>query len=121
MKHPIQPLELDDQKTMRFKANKIVLYLLDKGPFDMNDIAEKDFPREDREQFAQLIGYSLGGFADLGYVRDTTYEAAEGVAEGSSEDQARISTLEAKLAVVRKGMLEIVPELFRIHPDDLKS
>lgn len=32
---------------------------------------------EDREQFAQLIGYSLSGFADLSYVSNKTYNAAD--------------------------------------------
>lgn len=44
---------------VRFKANAIVRHLLDAGPFDMNQLAMMKFPREDREQFAELIGYSL--------------------------------------------------------------
>jgi len=80
-KHPIQPLSKDSGGTIRFKSNAIVGYLLDNGPFDMNALAKMDFTREDREQFAQLIGYSLCGFGDLSYVRDSTYEAAERMAK----------------------------------------
>lgn len=75
-KHPIQPLALDEHGVLRFKQNKIVRYLLDNGGIDLNQIARLDFPDEDREQFAQLTGYSLSGFADLGYVSDETYDAA---------------------------------------------
>lgn len=68
MRHPIQPLQLDDKGVLRFKKNAIVEHLLDNGGIDMNDLARKDFCREDREQFAQLVGYSLSGYADLWYV-----------------------------------------------------
>lgn len=60
-KHPIQPLEDDGKGVIRFKANAIVTFLLNEGGFDMNDLAVKDFSREDGEQFAQLIGYHYGG------------------------------------------------------------
>lgn len=74
--HPIQPLIRDAESTVRFKENKIVRFLLDAGPFDMNQLAVMNFSREDREQFAQLIGYSLSGFGELSYVRDSTYRRA---------------------------------------------
>ena len=75
--HPIQPLYKDDSGVVRFKENAIVSFLLDNGPFDMNALAVSQFSNEDREQFAQLIGYSLCGFGDLDYVSDETYERAE--------------------------------------------
>ena len=75
--HPIQPLYKDPSGIVRFKDNAIVLFLLDNGPFDMNALAIRAFSNEDREQFAQLIGYSLCGFGDLDYVSDETYERAE--------------------------------------------
>ena len=77
MKHPIQPLSLDPHNVVRFKPNAIVRYLLDAGPFDMNNLALLPFTDDDRGQFAQLIGYSLSGFGELDYVSDATYEAAE--------------------------------------------
>jgi hypothetical protein len=75
-KHPLQPLVKDEYGVVRFKPNKIVRYLLDNGGIDLNWLATIDFSREDREQFAQLIGYSLSGFSELSYVRDKTYIAA---------------------------------------------
>ena len=80
-KHPVQPLVTDSEGVLRFKANAIVRYLLDNGPFNLNDLALLPFSDEDREQFAQLIGYSLSGFGDLSYVSDETYERAESQVE----------------------------------------
>ena len=64
----IQPVVMLDDGTPRFQSNRICQYLLDAGPFNMNDVAM--FPgisQEEREQFAQLIGYSVGGFEELHY------------------------------------------------------
>jgi hypothetical protein len=73
----MQPL-VDVNGVMRFKANAIVSHLLQTHPTcDMNKLASMDFTDEDRMQFAQLIGYSVGGYADLSYVSDESYEAAE--------------------------------------------
>ena len=69
---PMQPL-IDK----RFKENKIVRHCLDAGGTDLNKICMIDFSIEDREQFAQLIGYSLGGYGDLSYVTDESYNRAE--------------------------------------------
>ena len=76
VKHPIQPLVRHDNGGYRFKENKIVSYLLDNGGIDMNKLAVLDFTQNDREQFAQLIGYSIGGYGMLSYVTDETYDAA---------------------------------------------
>jgi hypothetical protein len=76
-KHPIQPLEDDGNAVLRFKHNNIVRHLLDHGGLDLNKLAVLDFPREDWEQFAQLIGYSLSGFGDLSYVSNRVWNAAE--------------------------------------------
>ena len=76
MQHPVQPLYKDKIGIVRFKGNAIVRFLLENGGYDMNKLAIMDFSDEDREQFAQLIGYSLSGFGDLSYVSDETYERA---------------------------------------------
>ena len=82
--HPLQPVYLDEHGAARFKENRIVRLLLDWSSargMDMNDIARLNFPAEDREQFAQLIGYSLSGFGELSYVSDEAYKEAEEKAE----------------------------------------
>ena len=78
-RNPMQPIVMDGD-TARFKHNAIVKYLLSwsspKG-MDLNELAKMEFTREDREQFAQLIGYSLGGYADLSYVGDASVAEAD--------------------------------------------
>ena len=88
MKQPIQPLALDEHGVLRFKGNALVRYILDNGGIDMNDLAVIDFPQEDQEQFAQLIGYSLCGFGELSYVSDETYYAAEKMFEAKTMIEA---------------------------------
>lgn len=92
MKHPIQPIALDKHGVARFKENKIVSFLLNNGKHDMNSLACEDFSQEDREQFAQLIGYSLRGFGELSYVSDETYEAAERLAENLQQRNIQIGS-----------------------------
>ncbi len=74
--HPWQPIEVDADGHSRFKQNKIVRFLLDSGQFDMHTLAMMPFSDEDREQFAQLIGFSVRGFCELSYVSDESYRKA---------------------------------------------
>lgn len=123
MKHPIQPLEKAKDGVVRFKPNAIVQHLLDKGGIDLNQLAMVEFSQEDREQFAQLIGYSLSGFGELSYVSDATYAAAEAMSKSKKldSDTARIKALEATLEQARSAIREAATTLFRIHPDDLHT
>lgn len=75
--HPIQPLSKDAHGVLRFKRNAIVCYLLDHGGIDLNQIGAMEFTKEDRQQFAQLIGYSLSGYGELNYVTDRAWEKAQ--------------------------------------------
>ena len=81
LKHPIQPFDIAADGVLRFKENKIVRYLLEKGPFDLNFLAVQGFSQEDHEQFAQLIGYSKSGWSGLSYVSDETWERAAAIAK----------------------------------------
>jgi hypothetical protein len=76
LRHPIQPMYRDAHCASRFKENAIVRFLLETSPFDLHDLARMQFSENDREQFAQLIGYSLSGFGELPYVSDVTYNQA---------------------------------------------
>lgn len=80
---PMQPIIKAPDGVYRFQANPIVRFLLDAGPFDMNKIAVlPGITQEEREQFAQLIGYSVSGFGDLSYASDEVYdEAAAAIVE----------------------------------------
>jgi len=118
MKHPTQPLEIING-VLRFKRNSIVDYL---AKDRLNDLAVMNFPQEDWEQLAQLIGYSLSGFGELSYVSDELYECAVKMQkDGIDERDARIKYLEDTLSKVRHSMKEIVPNLFKIHKDDLTT
>jgi hypothetical protein len=120
MNNPIQPLTKDDGGVLRFKKNAIVEYLLDNGGIDLNKLATLDFSKDDRRQFAQLIGYSLSGYGELSYVDDETYTAAAIMAEqGVSEDAAKIQYLEGELTALRSALRNPMARLFGIHPDDL--
>jgi hypothetical protein len=112
---PIQPI-----KDGRFVKNRIVERLLEVAPIDLNEIAFMDFTVQERMQFAQLIGYSLNGFSELGYVDDETYSAALGVANGISEDKARNIALREQLLEVKKGLMVAAVAAFEIHEDDLE-
>ncbi len=85
MKHPMQPIERDEYGVLRFRPNGIVKYLLQNGSVD--DLALQDFPQEDREQFAQLLGCSIVAFGEMSCVSRETYMAArkaieQGVSSG---------------------------------------
>lgn len=82
---PMQPLFLDGE-VVRFQANKIVTAVLEQSRLDLNMIARMNFSQEDREQFAQLIGYSVSGFGELSYVSDSTYALAEEAADQMKTD-----------------------------------
>ena len=122
MKHPIQPIEKDEAGHLRFKQNAIVRHLLYHGQkhgCGLNELACMNFSKEDYMQLAQLIGYSLSGYSELSYVDDDSYGAAEKMAEGKSEDAARIEHLEGELAALREQLRVPMARLFGIHPDDL--
>lgn len=119
---PIQPIEKDEKGVPRFRANAIVRFLLDNGPFDMNDLATREFDQADREQFAQLIGYSLGGFGELSYVRDETYAVADRMANrDQTQVEATVCNQNILLAEARHLTRQLAGTLFRIHPDDLEE
>ena len=111
---PIQPL-IDG----RFVPNKIVEYLLDNGGIDLNQIARMNFTKQERMQFAQLIGYSLSGFGSLSYVDNETYDTAENMVEGERQNLARIIYLRGVIETSRKHLNKAVVELFEVHEDDL--
>jgi uncharacterized protein YceH (UPF0502 family) len=125
LKNPIQPL-VDVQGVTRFKANAIVRHLIDTHPAcDMNTLARMNFTDDDRQQFAQLIGYSLSGYSELrSYVSDEAYSAAAHMADGMDERDARVAALEQKIAELRAAadaLREPVARLLEMHPDDLKA
>lgn len=120
MKHPIQPIYADANGVPRFRANAIVEFLLNNGGFDMHALGMMDFSNEDREQFSQLVGYSLSGFGGLHHVSSETYVAAKQMFEkGESEAAARIAYLSGELDALKAALKEPIARLYSINPDDL--
>jgi hypothetical protein len=77
--HPMQPVVMSERGIHRFKSNKCVEALLDHGQktgFGLNELAYQAHTAEDQMQLAQLIGYSVSGYGDLGYVTDASYDLA---------------------------------------------
>lgn len=121
--HPLQPQYIDEHKIRRFRGNAIVEYLLAEGGIDLNIIARRPFSDADREQFAQLISYSVSGFGELPYVSQDTLAAVQVMTDDPSvpAHEARIAALEAKLEAVRDGLRGPMADLFGVHPDDLRK
>jgi hypothetical protein len=124
MKQPIQPLYKTETGQVRFHPNAIVDFLYEwcksKG-MGMNELAMMNFSKEDRQQFAQLIGYSLCGYGELqSYVDDDAYNQAELMyRENLTEEQAKIKHLETELYELRKALKEPMARLFGKCPEDL--
>ncbi|WP_183042608.1 hypothetical protein [Enterobacter sp. R1(2018)] len=73
---PMQSLAIDSHGTLRFTENQIVRKLLDfatTNGYGLNEMALDDYSDDDRMQLAQLIGYSLSGYAMLSYVTDESF------------------------------------------------
>ncbi|ROM84138.1 hypothetical protein BK655_12370 [Pseudomonas brassicacearum] len=71
-RQPMQPVVMAADGTIRFKQNKIVsdmLELCQKHGLDLNEIAMRDYDKDDRSQLMQLIGYSVSGYGSLSCAR----------------------------------------------------
>lgn len=119
--HPIQPLVRDDLGDLRFKGNAIVQFLFEQGPFNMGDLIEMEFSQEDREQFAQLLGYSHRFTSELSYMRDEVLAAAMAEYEHPGQTpSSRETLLQDRLDALREQLRGPMAELFGVHPDALR-
>ena len=75
--HPMQPLLQDEDGRIMFQTNRIVRFLLDAGPFDLNQLWQMPWSIEDMEQLYQLIGYSVNGFGEISGFRKETVAAVD--------------------------------------------
>jgi len=84
---PLQPIEIAKDGVVRFKENRLVNYLLEAGPFDLNHLARlPDITQDESMQFAQLIGYSVSGFGDLSYAHRKVVAEADTIAYELTKD-----------------------------------
>ena len=88
-KHPLQPIHFDKHRVARFRKNKIVEFLLDnnKSGIHMNSLSMMGFDKNDRWQFAQLIGYSVNGIGDLSYCDKKQLAEADEIVEQMVKEQ----------------------------------
>jgi hypothetical protein len=78
------------------------------GPFNLNDIAVMDFPKEDRQQLTQLIGYSLSGASDLDHMSSEIIDTAEEMfMNGGNEVEVRNAALRKQLARIGEKSEEL--------------
>ena len=112
---PIQPIELDSDKVVRFVENRMIRTLLDSSTLTLNDLAVMNFTQQEQEQFAQLIGYSLSGFGELSYTSDEVYDAAELMFdEDLTEEAARSIALRSSLKNIKAAISKAAEELFNL-------
>lgn len=67
-RQPMQPVEVAADQVVRFKKNQIICdmqALCAKHGLDLNDIAGREYSKDDRSQLMQLIGYSVSGYGNL--------------------------------------------------------
>ena len=77
----MQDIIKDENGTIRFKANEIVNYLLERCDIDLNYLATRDeFTQSDWGQFYQLVGYSVTGYHGLDRVSDESALEASDIA-----------------------------------------
>lgn len=81
---PMQPVEIDNNGVARFRENKLVSLAIDRLPNGMNTLRMWQATDEERTQVAQLVGYTIGGYAELDYVSDEAYLRAEQAAEAAA-------------------------------------
>jgi len=66
VKFPKQPIFIDKYRVKRFVPNKIVKFLKDAGPFDLNQLyVLPNISTEEYRQFHQLIGQSVECYEEL--------------------------------------------------------
>jgi len=99
---PMQEIVKGPDGRAHFRENAIVRYIVDhasdvvhpgapaidprtgtpyhQGKLDLGKLRTIDFPQEDWEQFAQLMGYSISGYHELAYVSDESAAQASAIA-----------------------------------------
>ncbi len=117
LSHPMQPTGSDSQGVLRFKENQIVRFLLDCGGYDLNKLCvignNRGWTDDDWTQFAQLIGYSVSGWADLSYVSDVAYDRVDS-GSGPTDEMTALRNRVASL----EGAIRAMVDMGRGHVKD---
>lgn len=81
---PMQPIERDAMGVVRFRKNRIVDAILtcaSRHGYGLGEIAMGDFTAAEQMQVAQLIGYSVSGYSDLGYASADSVKRSRAAAD----------------------------------------
>ena len=113
----MQSVEIGEAGELRFRENKIVNYLLEKSGITLSDLARLDFPKEDRDQFMQLHGYSVRNAPISFELKNKAFDLHE---SGSETDRAKVEYLEKRITDIKEAFKHPVADLFNIHPSDLE-
>ncbi|MNQ60672.1 hypothetical protein D3C85_749590 [compost metagenome] len=84
-RHPMQPVEMTEDHVVRFKRNQIICDMQElcaRSGLDLNEIAIRDYSKDDRSQLMQLIGYSVSGYGNLSCARAKHVMRADQKADG---------------------------------------
>ena len=90
-RQPMQPVVMAADGVIRFKKNQIIsdmLELCQKHGLDLNEIAMRDYDKDDRSQLMQLIGYSVSGYGSLSCARAKHLMRADEKAESLAGDRS---------------------------------
>ncbi|MHA4967588.1 hypothetical protein ACX0KY_13600 [Pseudomonas extremorientalis] len=71
-RQPMQPVEIAADQVVRFKKNQIICDMQElcaQHGLDLNDIACREYSKDDRSQLMQLIGYSVSAYGGLSCAR----------------------------------------------------
>ena len=69
------------QYVVEHAAQMVATHPMHAGRLDLNGLHTMSFSQADREQFAQLMGYSISGYHELSYVSDLSAAEATLLAE----------------------------------------
>lgn len=124
MKHPIQPAYEDDKGVLRFKPNKVVLLMLEilrEKCVDLNILHNRGYelPRDEWDQFNQLIGYSVHNAPLSDYGIATAAERAFN-GDKTPDEEKGLAAIQ-QLEELRNQLAEPLSDLFCVHPDDLRG
>jgi hypothetical protein len=85
----MQPVVKAADGTIRFKQNQIIsdmLELCQKHGLGLNEIAMREYEKDDRSQLMQLIGYSVSGYGSLSCSRAKHVMRADEKAEAMVDE-----------------------------------
>lgn len=88
-RQPMQPVVVASDGVIRFKQNKIISDMLEfcQGyGFGLNEIATRNYEKDDYSQLMQLIGYSVSGYGNLSCSRAKHVSRADEKAESLAKD-----------------------------------